>query len=322
MAELKKTQAADGSVPQNVDAVTGELLKTVADWEGKFKGAFNIRSNGGCIGRQSSENIKIESKTDNPGLDIKIAPGTKGERVFIPACVTQPGYDDLVYNDFFVGEGADVVIVAGCGIHTTTGEPARHSGIHRFFLEKGARVLYEEKHIGTGAVETEKDIDPQTEAFLEEGAYLEMDTSQLGGVSHTDRHTRAKLGKDATLVIKERLLTDRDETAKTDFEVELNGEGSGVNLMSRSVARGDSHQAYRSVIIGNARCSGHSECDAIIAENGKVDASPELRANDGDAALIHEAAIGKIAGEQIMKLRTLGLTEQEAEQAIINGFLK
>ncbi len=306
-----------------IDKTTGELLKTISGFDPEhIAGAFNIRSNGGCLGRQSSKNIRIESKTDNPGLDIHIAPGTKGESVYIPACVTAAGFDDLVYNDFFVGEGADVKIIAGCGIHTETGERARHSGIHRFFLEKGSRVVYEEKHIGTGSVDTEKDIDPETECFLEADSYLEMDTVQLGGVTRSNRRTRAKLGDRATVVIKERLLTDREETAKTDFEVELNGEDSGVSLMSRSVARGYSHQAYRSVIIGNNRSHGHSECDAILAENGHVDASPELIANSKEASLIHEAAIGKIAGEQIMKLRTLGLTEEEAEAAIINGFLK
>ena len=230
--------------------------------------------------------------------------------------------DDLVYNDFFVGEGADVTIIAGCGIHTETGEPARHSGIHRFFLEKGSRVKYVEKHIGTGSNDTKKTIDPQTEAYLGPDSYLEMDTVQLGGVSSSVRKTRGTVGDRATLIIKERLLTDGDETATTDFEVEMNGEDSGVNLISRSVARGDSYQAYRSNIIGNAKCTGHSECDAILSENGRVDASPELVANNRDAALIHEAAIGKIAGEQILKLRTLGLTEEEAEKAIIDGFLK
>ena len=306
---------------KKIDKDTEELLKIVSGFEGKFEGAFNIRSNGGCLGRKSSKNIKIESKTDAPGLDIYIAPGTKGERVFIPACVTVAGVDDLVYNDFHVGEGADVVIVAGCGIHTETGEPARHNGIHRFLLGKGSRVLYEEKHIGTGAEDTKKMIDPVTECFLEEDSYLEMDTSQLGGVSSSVRNTKAELKDRATLVIKERLLTDADETAQTNFSVELNGVDSGVNLMSRSVARGNSHQAYRSVIIGNNKCHGHSECDAIISDNGKVDATPELYANSGDAELIHEAAIGKIAGEQIMKLRTLGLTQEEAEAAIVEGFL-
>ncbi len=307
-----------------MDNQTKELLKTVAGEESElFRGAFNIRSNMGCLGRRDSENIKITDKSDGkPGLEVHIAPGTKAEKVFIPACVTKAGIDDLVYNDFYIGEGADVTIVAGCGIHTETGEPARHNGVHRFFLGKNSRALYEEKHIGTGADETKKIIDPVTEVFMEEGSYLEMDTVQLGGVSSTDRRTTAKLDAHAALVIKERLLTDNEETADTFFEVELNGEGSGVNLMSRSVARGNSHQAYTSNIIGNAKCTGHSECDAIIAENGKVDASPKLIANSGDAELIHEAAIGKIAGEQILKLRTLGLSEEEAESAIIDGFLK
>lgn len=307
----------------NIDKQTTDLLKTIADFDGvSFKGAFNIRSNCMSLGRQSTDNIRIDSKPDDPGLDIHIAPGTKGEDVFIPACVTKPGIDDLVYNDFYVGENADVKIIAGCGIHTETGEPARHNGIHRFFLEKGARVLYVEKHVATGASDTKKLIDPQTEAFLGPDSYLEMDTSQLGGVSSSIRRTKATVGERATLVIKERLLTDADETATTDFEVEMNGEDSGVNLISRSVARGNSYQAYRSNIIGNTKCTGHSECDAILSENGRVDASPELVANDRDAALIHEAAIGKIAGEQILKLRTLGLTEEEAEKAIIDGFLK
>ena len=308
----------------NIDKDTKELLKEVAgdiDFE-KLNGAFNIRSNSGCMGRQSSENIIIDSKEDNPGLDIHIKPGTKGETCFIPACVTQPGLDDLVYNDFYIGAGADVKIVAGCGIHTTTGEPARHSGIHRFFLEDGAKVLYEEKHIGTGAAETEKIIDPQTEVFLGPNSYLEMDTVQLGGVYKSIRNTKGKLEENAKLVIRERLLTDNDERAESYFEVEMAGKGSGVNLMSRSVARGNSYQKYQSNIIGNVECTGHSECDAILADNGRVDAIPMLVANCKDAALIHEAAIGKIAGEQILKLRTLGLTEEEAEAALVDGFLK
>lgn len=312
----------------NIDKTTADLLDIVTDVDGKafdpekFAGAFNIRSNCTSLGRKSTENIKIDTKTDNPGLDIRIAPGTKGEDVYIPACVTKAGIDDLVYNDFFVGEGADVTIIAGCGIHTETGEEARHSGIHRFFCGKNSKVLYLEKHVGTGNSAAKKVIDPQTEVFLEEGAYLEIDTSQLGGVCKSDRKTRGTVGKNATLVIKERLLTDGDDVATTDFEIEMNGEGGGINLMSRSVAQGDSYQKYHSSIIGNAMCTGHSECDAILSDNGKVDAIPQLIANCKDASLIHEAAIGKIAGEQILKLRTLGLTEEEAEKAIIDGFLK
>lgn len=306
-----------------MDKNTKELLSVVADFDGEsFKGAFNIRSNSHSIGRASTENIKIEPKEGSSGLDIRIAPGTKGENVYIPACVTQGNIDDLTYNDFYVGEGADVTIIAGCGVHTETGEPARHSGIHRFFLEKNSKVLYLEKHVGTSDGEGRISIDPKTECTLKENAYLEMDTSQLGGVTHTDRQMSATLEKDATLIVKERLLTDKDEVAKTTYRIELNGEGSGVNLISRSVARGNSTQEYESVLVGNAECHGHSECDAILAENGRVNAAPRLIANNQDAELIHEAAIGKIAGEQILKLRTLGLTSTEAETAIIDGFLK
>lgn len=307
-----------------IDKETQELINDVAgSVEELMKGAFSIRSNTACIGRQNSEKIRIESRADGKsGLEVHIAPGTKGEKVFVPACVTRAGVDDLAYNDFHVGEDADVTIVAGCGIHAENGEIARHSGVHRFFLAKNSRMLYEEKHIGKGAGETRKIIDPLTEIFMEENSYLEMDTSQLGGVSSADRNTKAELAAGATLVIKEKLLTDNNEVAKTNFEVVLNGEDSGVNLMSRSVARGRSHQEYVSNIIGNARCHGRSECDAIIAEHGTVDASPRLVAGSEDAILIHEAAIGKIAGEQILKLRTLGLSEEEAEETIINGFLK
>lgn len=297
------------------------LLKAVSDWNGGFAGAFNIRENGQCAGRRSTEHIKIESKKDLPGMDVRILPGTKGETVSIPACVTHGDVDDLVYNDFYVGAGADVTIVAGCGVHTQNGEPARHSGVHRFFLEKGARVLYEEKHVGTGG-EGVRTIDPVTEIFLEEDAALNMDTVQIGGVDRTQRRTRATLAAGAKLYIHERILTEGTQQAHTEFEVQLNGEGAGVDLISRSVARGESRQSYRSVIVGNAPCTGHSECDAIIADSATVSAAPELTVNHADAALIHEAAIGKIAGEQILKLETLGLTEKEAEDKIIEGFLR
>lgn len=302
--------------------ITQSLLSILSDWKGEFKGAFNIREDGGCAGRQSSANIKIESKKDLPGLDIHIKPGTKGETVYIPACVTHGNIDDVVYNDFFVGEGADVVIVAGCGVHTDNEEEARHNGIHRFFLDKGAKVLYKEKHIGTGNGEGIKRIDPVTDIELGEDSVLEMDTVQLSGVDKTTRTTRGKLGARAKLIIKERIMTDDDETATTNFEVSLDGEDSGVDLISRSVARDNSYQEYHSVIKGNCRCTGHSECDAILVGNGRVNAVPELYAGNIDASLIHEAAIGKIAGEQITKLRTLGLTEEEAEAKIIEGFLK
>lgn len=305
-----------------MDKTTEQLLGIVSDWSGKFQGAYNIRENGSCAGRQSSENILIESKTDGPGLVIHIKPETKGETVYIPACVTHGDVDDLVYNDFYVGEGADVIIVAGCGVHTDDGHDARHNGIHRFFLGKNSRVLYKEKHIGTGKGSGAKKIDPVTDVVQGEGSYLEMDTIQLGGVDSTLRNTTAKLAAGAKLVIKERILTDGDETAKTDFHVTLEGDDSGVDIVSRSVSRGNSYQEYHSKISGNCRCTGHSECDAILADNGRVNAAPELFAGNIDASLIHEAAIGKIAGEQIIKLRTLGLTEQQAEEKIIEGFLR
>ena len=253
---------------------------------------------------------------------IKVKPGTKGETVYIPACVTHGSVDDLVYNDFYIGEGADVVIVAGCGVSTDNDGHAKHNGIHRFFLAKGAKVLYKEKHLGTGKGSGLRKIDPVTDAQLAEDAVLTMDTIQIGGVDETDRKTRAKLAARARLVIRERLLTDKNDHAKTEFNVELEGEDAGADIVSRSVARGNSYQEYHSRISGLVRCTGHSECDALLADGGRVNAAPELYAGSADASLIHEAAIGKIAGEQIIKLRTLGLTEQEAEQRIIEGFLR
>ena len=306
------------------NGITSDLLKVISDYDGvsEFKGAYNIREDSQCAGRKSSENVSIEPKTDNPGIVITIKPGTKGETVFIPACVTHSDVDDLVYNDFYVGEGADVIIVAGCGVHSDGEEDARHNGIHRFFLEKGARVLYKEKHIGTGKGNGLRKIDPVTDCFLKEDARLEMDTIQLGGVDRSTRNTSAVLEKGAKLIVRERIMTDNEEEAISNFNVQLNGEDCGVDLVSRSVAKGHSYQAFYSVVEGNNRCTGHSACDAIIADNGRVDAQPALNASHVDAALIHEAAIGKIAGEQLLKLCSLGLTREEAEQKIIDGFLK
>lgn len=308
----------------SINSVTAEMLKVISDYDGvtEFKGAYNIRQDSICAGRKSSENIIIESKKDKPGIDITVKPGTIGETVFIPACVTHSDVDDLVYNDFYIGEGADVVVVAGCGVHSDGSETARHNGIHRFFLEKGARVLYKEKHIGTGKGKGIRKIDPVTDVYLKEDSYLEMDTVQIRGVDQSTRNTSAVLEKGAKIVVRERIMTDGEEDAVTNFKVELNGEDCGADLVSRSVARGNSHQAFNSVIEGNCRCTGHSACDAILAENGRVDAQPALNAANVDAALIHEAAIGKIAGEQLLKLCSLGLTREEAEEKIIAGFLK
>lgn len=305
-----------------MNKITQELLRVVTGVTGAFRGAYNIREDGACAGRQSSKHIAIASKTDGPGLVVRVQPGTAGETVFIPACVTHGGVDDLVYNDFYIGAGADVRIVAGCGVHNDGEEEARHNGIHRFFLEAGAHVRYEEKHLGTGTGAGPRRIDPVTDAVLEADAVLEMDTVQLGGVSTTRRRMTALLGDRARLVVRERLLTDGDETAHTDFAVTLQGIDAGADLVSRSVARGRSHQEFTSRIRGENRCTGHSSCDALLAEQGTVTALPALDAHHGDAVLIHEAAIGKIAGEQLLKLQTLGLSAQQAEETIVAGFLK
>lgn len=306
-----------------MNKITERLLKAVSDWTGvPQNAAYNIREDGLCAGRQSTKNIQITSKTDKPGIDVAILPDTKGETVYIPACVTHSAIDDLVYNDFYIGENADVTIVAGCGVHSDGEEEARHNGIHRFVLGKNAHVLYLEKHLGTGTGAGARKIDPVTEVEQAEGSVMEMETTQIGGVDSTHRTMSAKLAANAKLHVRERLLTDGRQQAFTDFNVSLDGDGSGCDLISRSVAKEQSHQEFRSVIHGNRPCTGHSECDAIIMGHGTVNASPALAANHEDAALIHEAAIGKIAGEQILKLCTLGLTEEEAEAKIVEGFLR
>ena len=304
-----------------MNKITEEILKEITDWDGIFDGAYSLREDGECISFQNSDHIRIVKKEDKPGIDIYISAGAKGETVYIPACVTKSAVKDLVYNDFHIQSGADVTIVAGCGVHTDSDEGSNHNGIHRFFLEKDSHAVYKEKHIGLGTGKGKKIIDPVTYAEIAEGATLEMETLQLRGVDTTTRDTKAKLAKNAALVIHESIMTDNDETAVTSFEVDLDGEDANVDLISRSVAKGDSRQEYKSVINGNVKCKGHSECDAILSGNGKVIASPALLAASPDANLIHEAAIGKIAGEQIMKLMTLGLSEEEAEKAIIAGFL-
>lgn len=306
-----------------MNKITERLLRAVSDWTGvPQNAAYNIRENGLCAGRQSTKNIQITSKTDKPGIDVTVLPGTRGETVYIPACVTHSAVDDLVYNDFFIGEGADVTIVAGCGVHADGEEDARHNGVHRFVLAKGAHVLYLEKHLGTGTGTGARKIDPVTEVEQAEDSSMEMETTQIGGVDSTHRTMSAKLAAGAKLRVRERLLTDGSQQAFTDFDVSLDGEGSGCDLISRSVAKEESHQEFRSVVRGNCPCTGHSECDAIIMGHGTVNAAPELAANHEDASLIHEAAIGKIAGEQILKLCTLGLTEEEAEAKIVEGFLR
>lgn len=307
---------------RGLSATDRNLLKEIAGLEAVPAGAYNIRHNGKLAGRATTANIEIQTKTDKPGIDILIRPGTKGERVDIPVILSETGLDDLVYNDFYVGEGADVVIVAGCGIHNAGGLKSEHDGIHSFHIGKGAKVLYVEKHYGEGEGTGARVLNPTTLIEIGEGASMTMETAQIRGVDSTVRKTEATLGAGATLTVREKIMTHDSQRAETDFHVYLNGEGSAAHLISRSVAMGHSHQRFVSCIDGNAPCTGHTECDAIIMEGGTVAAEPRLNANHIDAALIHEAAIGKIAGEQLVKLMTLGLTEQEAQEQIVGGFLK
>ncbi len=299
-----------------------QLLQIIADMGDSTDGAFNIRANGQLANRRVTENIDIKTKTDNPGIDIIIKPGTVNESVHIPVIISETGLTDLVYNDFYIGENSDVTIIAGCGIHNCGEKESRHDGIHTFYVGKNAKVKYIEKHYGEGDGNGENVMNPTTIVNIEDGGYMEMETAQIKGIDSTKRVTRATLAASATLVIHEKIMTHGSQTAETDFSVDLTGDNSGANVISRSVAKGNSRQKFVSMINGNNRCSGHTECDAIIMENGKVSALPELTANHIDASLIHEAAIGKIAGDQLIKLMTLGLTEQEAEEQIINGFLK
>lgn len=298
-----------------------ELLKIIADMEGDISGAVNIRSNGELERRQVTENIDIRTKTDKSGIDIIIKPNTKGEKVHIPVIISKTGHTELVYNDFYIGDGAEVEIMAGCGIHNCGSEESRHDGIHTFYVGKNAHVTYTEKHFGDGDG-GKNNMNPVTVINIAEGGYMEMDTTQIGGIDSTKRVTKATLADNATLVIKEKLMTHGEQRADTDFTVDLNGENSGAHVISRSVAKDNSYQLFLSKINGNNICNGHTECDAIIMDNAHVSAIPEISANHIDASLIHEAAIGKIAGEQLIKLMTLGLTEKEAEEQIINGFLK
>lgn len=305
-----------------MDKIQKDLLKAIADIEEVPMGAYNIRENGKGIKRNTTANIDIITKEDKPGIDIIVKPDTKNESIHIPVILTQGGLNDVVYNDFYIGENADVVIVAGCGIHNSTCETAQHDGIHSFHLSKGAKVKYVEKHYGEGDGTGERILNPQTIINLDEGATMEMESVQIKGVSSTIRETSAKLQKDASLVISERMMTTGNQFAKTVFDVDLDGENSSVHVASRSVAKDDSVQEFYSNVNGNNKSFGHVECDAIIMDKAKVISDPKITANHIDASLVHEAAIGKIAGEQLIKLMTLGLSEQEAEAQIISGFLK
>ena len=299
-----------------------QLLAEIADLHKVPEGAYNIRANGQSESRNSTANIEIVSKTDVSGIDIHIKDGTVNESVHIPVVLSQTGLKEMVYNDFYVGENCDVVIVAGCGIDNCGTQDAEHDGIHRFYVGKNSKVKYVEKHYGSGSGSGKRILNPGTEVYMQENSTMEMEMVQIRGVSSTNRSTIAKLDAGARLVVRERLMTHEDQYAVSNYVVELNGEGASADVVSRSVARDDSYQKFDSRIVGNAPCTGHTECDAIIMDKAKILAVPQLEANDLDAALIHEAAIGKIAGEQIIKLMTLGLTEAEAEEQIINGFLR
>ncbi len=305
-----------------LDAVQMQLLREVADLHEIPEGAYNLRANGDSAGRRSTEHIEIVSKEDVSGIDIRIKDGTKNESVHIPVVLSESGLKETVYNDFYIGEECDVLIVAGCGIDNCGKQDSQHDGVHRFFIGKNSHIRYVEKHYGSGEGTGQRILNPVTEIYMEEGSSAELEMVQIKGVDSTKRTTLAKLAADAKLIVRERLMTHGVQTSESIYKVELNGDGSSADVVSRSVARNDSYQKLDACIIGNAACSGHTECDSIIMDNGRILAVPSLEANSVDAALVHEAAIGKIAGDQLIKLMTLGLTEAEAEEQIIGGFLK
>lgn len=305
-----------------VDEIQKRLLEEVAGLHEMPEGAYNIRANGEMASRNTTANIDIVSKDNGTGIDVRIKSGTKNESVHIPVVLSQSGLKEVVYNDFYIGEDCDVTIVAGCGIDNCGVQDAEHDGLHRFFVGKDSKIRYVEKHYGSGDGKGKRIMNPGTEVHMEEGSSMEMEMVQIKGVDSTVRKTTAELAAGSKLLVRERLMTHGEQSAVSIYEVELNGEGATTDVVSRSVAKDASYQKFDAKIVGNTACNGHAECDAIIMGDAKILAVPQLEANHVDAALIHEAAIGKIAGEQITKLMTLGLTEEEAEEQIINGFLK
>ena len=305
-----------------INKLDEELLDKISNLKSIRKGAYNIRKNGKGVERQVTDNINIITKKDKSGIDIYVKDGTQNETVHIPVILTNEGVTDLVYNDFYIGENASVIIMAGCGIHNDHHSNSEHNGIHRFFLEKGAKVKYIEKHYGEGNGDGTKILNPVTEIYMKKGSSMEMDSAQIKGVDSTIRKTIGELAEDTNLVINEKLMTDGNQIAKTIFDVNLNGDNSSTHVISRSVATENSKQFFESNIYGNSKCFARSECDAIIKDNAKVSAIPQIVANHVEANLVHEAAIGKIAGDQLTKLMTLGLSEKKAEEEIIKGFLK
>lgn len=307
---------------ENLDQIQQRMIEELADLHETPVGAYNFRANSKLAGRNTTANIDIISKDDGTGIDIRIKPGTKNESVHIPVVISASGIKETVYNDFYIGDDSDVVIVAGCGIHNCGKQDSQHDGVHRFFVGKNAKIKYIEKHYGDGDGDGKRILNPVTEVTMEEGSTMEMEMVQIKGVDSTERTTVAKLAAGAKLLVHERLMTHGTQTAGSIYNVELNGDDSSADIVSRSVARDKSYQKLDLCIKGNASCYGHTECDSIIMDNGTILAVPALEANSVDASLVHEAAIGKIAGEQLYKLMTLGLSEKEAEEQIINGFLR
>ncbi len=305
-----------------LDAIQRRLIEEIADLHSVPSGAYNFRANSQLAGRNTTANIDIISKENGSGIDIHIKPGTKNESVHIPVVLSESGIKETVYNDFYIGEDSDVIIVAGCGIDNCGGQDSEHDGVHRFYVGRGAKVRYVEKHYGSGNGEGKRILNPVTEVYMDENSSMEMEMEQIKGVDSTDRQTIAELKAGAKLVVKERLMTHGSQNAVSGYQVNLNGADATADVVSRSVARDRSQQTFNARITGNAPCSGHTECDSIIMDEGRILAIPSLEANNVDAMLVHEAAIGKIAGDQLIKLMTLGLTEQQAEEQIINGFLR
>ena len=305
-----------------MNEIEKNLLREIADLHKVPEGAYNIREDGQLQGRRSTEHIEITSKTDKSGIDIRIAPGTKNESVHIPVIITKTGHSEMVYNDFFIGEDCDVLIIAGCGIHNSGCDTSQHDGVHTFYIGKNSRVKYVEKHYGEGEGTGARIMNPQTVVHMEPGSTMEMDTAQIRGVDSTVRTTTFDTAENCEVVITERLLTHGEQTAVSDVKIDLNGAGSKARVISRSVAQAQSVQTFRPVVSGNAACFGHVQCDSIIMGQAKVSSVPAITANHVDAQLIHEAAIGRIAGDQLLKLMTLGLSEEEAEDKILSGFLK